>query len=215
MSHITLARKKPPLYEPTTSKAIREFLHPMSKEEAQKIFTTAQNSVDVDLSGIEESQTTIPCDDYGIVLNIVRPAGSSGLLPAFLFIHGGGWALGDYQTHKRMVRDLVVESSLAAIFINYTPSPQAKYPQALHEIHTAAKWIEEFGEQIGVDAARMGIVGNGVGANMSAASMLMAKANGGPDFKIQVLMWPATTASFDSPSWKLFDNRYILTARLM
>jgi acetyl esterase len=219
-------RHKPSYFYATkVSKAVKEFLTPfneseplargLSKEEARAAFIAAQNMVNVDLSGIDELQTTIPCDDYDIPLNIVRPKGAQGLLPVFLFIHGGGWALGDYQTHRRMVRDLVVLTGFAGVFINYTPSPEAKYPQALHEIHTAAKWIAEYGEEIGVDAGRMGIVGNGVGANMSAASTLMAKANGGPDFKIQILMWPATIATFDTPSWKQFGKQEFLTDELM
>ena len=81
-------------------------------------------------------------------LNVVRPKGVKGKLPVFIFIHGGGWVLGDYPTHKRMVRDLVVLSGLAGVFVNYTRTPDARYPQAVNEIYAATKWVAEHGEEI-------------------------------------------------------------------
>jgi acetyl esterase/lipase len=68
---------------------------------ARQVLVDAQASVEVDLSGIEESEKTITADGYSITLNIVRPEGVKGTLPVFIFIHGGGWVLGDYPTHKR------------------------------------------------------------------------------------------------------------------
>jgi acetyl esterase len=211
--------------DPHLSKAVKKFLTPLnesslltenlSPEEARKAFAALQSAVTVDLSGITESQKTIPGDGSDILLNIVRPEGTTGLLPFFLFIHGGGWVLGDYPTHKRMLRDLVVLTGFAGVFINYTPSPEAKYPQALNEIHAAAKWISEHGEEIRVNSNRIGIVGNSTGANMSAAATLMAKANGGPEFKVQILMWPVTNAKFDTESWKKFGKQRFLTDSLM
>lgn len=96
--------------------------------EARQVLVDAQAAFKVDLSGIDESEKTITADGYSIVLNIVRPEGVKGTLPVFIFIHGGGWVLGDYPTHKRMVRDLVVLSGFAAVFVNYTRTPDAQYP---------------------------------------------------------------------------------------
>src|SRR5689334_11726409 len=79
-------------------------LESLSPLEAREVLVGAQASVQVDLSGIEESEKTIDTDGYSIKLNIVRPEGVQGTLPVFIFIHGGGWVLGDYPTHKRMVR---------------------------------------------------------------------------------------------------------------
>ena len=109
--------------------------------EARQVLVDAQASVKVDLSGIDEFEKTITADDYPITLNIVRPEGVKGTLPVFIFIHGGGWVLGDYPTHKRMVRDLVVLSGFAAVFVNYTRTPDAQYPQAINEIYAATKWV--------------------------------------------------------------------------
>ena len=95
-------------------------------------------AVQFDYSGIEEAENIIQADGYEIKLNLVRPAGTAAeKLPVFLFIHGGGWVLGDYPTHRRMVRDLVLESGATAVFVNYTPTPDAAYPQQINEIYAA------------------------------------------------------------------------------
>ncbi len=114
-------------------------LESLSKEDARQVLVGAQEAFAVDLSGIEESERTILADGHKVKLNIVRPSGVKGKLPVFIFIHGGGWILGDYPTHKRLVRDLVVRSGFAGVFVNYTPSPEAQYPSAINEIYSATK----------------------------------------------------------------------------
>src|SRR6185295_1804990 len=125
-----------------------------------------------------------------VSLTIVRPARSRAVSPAFIFVHGGGWILGDFPTHERFVRAIVADSGFTAVFVNYTPSPEAHYPTAINEIHAAAKWVAAHGEEIKVDSTRLAIVGNSVGGNMTAAVALKALHEGGPDFKCQVMLWP-------------------------
>lgn len=183
--------------------------------EARQVLVDAQASVKVDLSGIEESEKTITADGYQITLNIVRPEGVKGTLPVFMFIHGGGWVLGDYPTHKRMVRDLVVLSGFAAVFVNYTRTPDAQYPQAINEIYAATKWVAEHGEEIDVDGKNLAIVGNSVGGNMSTVTTLLAKEKGGPHIKLQILMWPIVDADFETDSYHQFGEKRFLTVPLM
>lgn len=189
-----------------------ETLTPM---QARQVLVNAQASVAVDLSGIEETERTIFADGLEIKLNIIRPQGAEGMLPAFLFIHGGGWVLGDYPTHKRMVRDLVVLSGCAGVFVNYTPAPEEQYPHQLNEIYAAAKWIAAHGEEIMIDSTRLAIAGNSAGGDMAAATCLMAKAKGGPDFKVQILFWPVTDVNFETESYKQFGRDRFLTKSLM
>ena len=183
--------------------------------EAREVLVNAQASVPVDLSGIEESEKTITADGYTIKLNVVRPAGAKGRLPVFIFIHGGGWVLGDYPTHRRMVRDLVVLSGMAAVFVNYTPTPDAKYPQAINEIYAAARWVADNGEEIDVDGKNMAIVGNSVGGNMTAVTALKAKENGGPEIRLHIMMWPVTNAEFETESYRQFGEKRFLTTPLI
>ena len=183
--------------------------------EARQVLVDVQASVKVDLSGIDEFEKTISADGYPITLNIVRPAGVKGTLPVFIFIHGGGWVLGDYPTHKRMVRDLVVLSGFAAVFVNYTRTPDAQYPQAINEIYAATKWVAEHGEEIEVDGKNLAVIGNSVGGNMTTVTALMAKAKGGPHIKLQVMMWPIVDASFETDSYHQFGDQRFLTTPLM
>jgi acetyl esterase len=190
-------------------------LETLTPVQARKALADAQAAVDVDLSGIENSEKTITSDGYTVKLNIVRPEGVKEMLPVFIFIHGGGWVLGDFPTHKRMVRDLVVLSGAAAVFVNYTPTPDAKYPRAINEIYAATKWVAEYGNEINVDGKRLAIVGNSVGGNMTTVTCLKAKENGGPKIKLQILMWPIVDADFETESYKLFGEERFLTTPLM
>ncbi|HEU4875156.1 MAG TPA: alpha/beta hydrolase, partial [Pyrinomonadaceae bacterium] len=148
-------------------------------------------------------------------LNVVRPEGVSDKLPVFMFIHGGGWVLGDYPTHKRMVRDLVVLTGFAAVFVNYTRTPDARYPQAINEIYAATKWVAEHGDEINVDGRNLAVVGNSVGGNMTAVTALKAKDQGGPEIKVHIMMWPVTDANFETESFKQFGEKRFLTTSLM
>jgi len=182
---------------------------------ARKVLEAAQASVNVDYSGIEEREKTIAADGFEIVLNIVRPAGVASKLPVFMFIHGGGWVLGDYPTHRRLVRDLVVESGYSAVFVNYTRTPDAVFPRQINEIFAATRWVSEHGDEINVDGGNLAVVGNSVGGNMTAVTAIKAKENGGPRIKLQVLMWPIVDADFGTESYKQFGRDRFLTTPLM
>jgi acetyl esterase len=222
----TMAQKAPDyLSDPHLSVEVKTFLKPLnsggppletlSKVDARNVLVNAQKAVKVDLSGIAESEKTITQDGYTIKLNIVRPKGVKGKLSVFIFTHGGGWILGDYPTHKRLVRDLVVESGYAAVFVNYTPSPEAQFPQSINEIYAASKWVSEHGDEINVNGKNMAAVGNSVGGDMTAVLCLMAKEKGGPDIKLQILMWPVTDSDFGWDSFQEFGEQRFLTASIM
>lgn len=187
----------------------------LSPQDARKVLEGAQSSVQPDLSGITVSEKSISADGITVKLFIVRPEGANAVLPAFMFFHGGGWVLGDFPTHKRFIRDLVVNSGAAAIHVEYSRSPESKYPTAINECYSAAKWVAEHGAEIDVDGSRLAIVGNSVGGNLTAAVGLMAKDKGGPRFRMQVLFWPVTDASFETTSYNKYANDRFLTKNMM
>ena len=187
----------------------------LSPADARAVLVGAQKSVTVDYSGIDESERTITQDGQTVKIHITKPIGAKPNSPCFIYIHGGGWVLGDYPTHRRLVRDLVVESGAVAIFLDYTPSPEAKYPTALHEIYAAAKWVSAQGNEVGVNGKNMAIVGNSVGGNMTAAVALMAKEKKGPAFKLQVMLWPVADANFETSSYDAFAEGRFLTKKMM
>ncbi|UFH57246.1 alpha/beta hydrolase [Spirosoma sp. KNUC1025] len=187
----------------------------MSPAEARLVLESAQKSVEVDLSGVYFSQQTINQDGLSIDLDIVRPIGSENTLPVFMFFHGGGWVLGDFPTHQRLVRDLVVESGAVAVFVNYTRSPEARFPTALYEAYAATNWVAENGAQLNVDGSRLAILGNSAGGDLTAAVALMAKDKNGPIIKLQVLLWPVTNADFDTASYHQYATERFLTRNMM
>lgn len=212
--------------DPNLSAGVKGFLKPLNAEgnppleslsvaDARNVLTGAQEAFAVDLSGIEEYEKVVESAGFSITLNIVRPQGEEGITPAFMYIHGGGWVLGDYPTHKRMVRDLVVLTGYTGIFVEYKRAPEVKYPYPVNEVYAAAQWIAANGAEIKVDGKNLAIVGNSAGGNLAAATTLMAKENGGPEFKAQILFWPVTDANFERESWKLFGTQRFLTASLM
>lgn len=183
--------------------------------EARAVLTGAQSSVKVDLSGIEVSEKTIKAEGQDLKLTIVRPSGNKGKLPVFMFFHGGGWVLGDFDTHERLVRDLVVNSGAVAVFVNYTPSPEAHYPVAINQAYAATVWVAAHGNEINVDGSRLAVAGNSVGGNMAAVVALMAKDKKGPAIRFQLLLWPVTDANFDTQSYQQFGEKRFLTANMM
>lgn len=183
--------------------------------EARKVLEGAQSSVKVDLSGIEETYKTIEHKGTSVEIVIIRPKGKKEKLPVFIFLHGGGWVLGDYPTHKRLVRDLVVESGYASVFVEYTRSPEAKFPQALDEIYAATEWVAQHGDEINVDGKKLAIVGNSVGGNMTIGTSLRAKEKKGPKIKCQILLWPYSDAGTDFDSYREFGSQRFLTTPLM
>lgn len=190
-------------------------LEQLSPAEARQVLTDAQNSVTVDYAGIEESERTITQDGKTVNIHITKPRGAAAGLPVFVFIHGGGWVLGDYPTHRRLVRDLVVASGAAAVFPDYTPSPEARYPTAIEQIYAVTQWVAIHGNDIGVDGNRLAVVGNSVGGNMTAAVVMMAKEKKGPSIKLQVLLWPVTDADFETGSYNEFSEGRYLTKNMM
>ncbi|QDU26171.1 Carboxylesterase NlhH [Anatilimnocola aggregata] len=187
----------------------------LSPHEARQVLTTLQTSLPLDLPPARVSSVTIHHDGQPLDLTIVRPAGSEKTVPAFMFFHGGGWVLGDFPTHERFVRDLVASSGAAAVFVNYTRSPEARYPVAIEQAYAATKWVAEFGHTIHVDGSRLAVVGNSVGGNMAAVVALMAKDRGGPEICFQALMWPVTDAYFETSSYHKYGNDRFLTSNMM
>lgn len=187
----------------------------MTPAEARQVLVGAQKSVEVDYSGITESEKTITQNGETVTIHITKPKDAKPNSPVFVFIHGGGWVLGDYPTHRRLVRDLVVASGAVAVFPDYTPSPEARYPKAINQIYAATQWVSENGKEIGVDGHNLAVVGNSVGGNMAAVIALMAKDKKGPKIKLQVLLWPVTDANFETGSYNQFAEERFLTKNMM
>lgn len=207
----------------------RAFLDNLRQKGGQPIYALSSYDARAVLSGLQASipikklpavieNRTISGGPSGrdISITIVRPENSSNeTLPVVMFFHGGGWILGGFDTHERLVRELANNANAAIVFLNYTPSPEAKYPVSLEQAYTATKWVSENGQAIHVDSSRLAVVGDSVGGNMTAAFTILAKERGGPPITFQVLFYPVTDANFNTSSYMKYQEGYWLTREAM
>lgn len=149
-------------------------------------------------------------------IRIVRPATYvTGLLPVVIYCHGGGWILGNYHTHDRLIRELANGTNCAIVFVNYTPSPEAQFPTAIEEVYAVTRYIALYGHSMQLDPSRLAIAGDSVGGNMATAVTMVSIRKGGPYIKFQLLLYPVTDADFQTRSYQQFANGPWLTRKAM
>jgi acetyl esterase len=222
MSRNAIPNTESPALEPSTEAFINALaaqdgppIYQLSVEDACGVLSSAQAG-NVDRLPVEIDDRTIPGIDGGKVsIRVVRPQNGMNILPVVVYFHGGGWVLGDKNTHDRLIREIANAANAAVVFVNYTPSPEAQYPVAIEEAYAATKWVAENGPAIKVDPTRLAVVGDGAGGNMAAAVTLLAKEHGGPKIIFQLLFYPVTDANFDTPSYQQFADGPWLTREAM
>jgi acetyl esterase len=154
-----------------------------------------------------------------IAIQIVRPASSAAnenqVLPVVMYFHGGGWILGGFDTHERLLKELANAANVAIVYVNYTLSPEAKYPQALEEAYAATKWVADNGQSINLNATKLAVAGDSAGGNMATAVAMLAKERGYPSISLQALFYPLTDYNFNTTSYEQFQKGYHLTRDAM
>ena len=190
-------------------------IYELSVKEARKVLLSVQK-IDVNILPADIEDLNISGGPNGNVsIRIVRPKGIDDILPVVMYFHGGGWVLGDKNTHDRLIREIANGSNAAVVFVNYTPSPEAKYPVAIEEAYAATKYIAENGNKHNLDPSRLVAAGDSVGGNMAAVVAMMAKDRGGPDIIFQLLFYPVTDANFDTASYQEFATDHWLSIDAM
>lgn len=191
-------------------------IYKLSPEQARNVLSTVQAAPIEKLEADIEARS-IPGGPTGDVsVRIVRPPGTQNTnLPGVVYCHGGGWVLGGPDTHDRLIRELANGAHAAIVFVNYIPSPEAKYPVPLGQAFAAVKWVAENGQTINVDPTRLAVAGDSVGGNMAIAITLLAKGRGGPRINFQLLFYPVTDANFDTPSYLEYQDGYFLTREMV
>lgn len=193
----------------------REDINELSVESARAALAQIQSEYVVKLPVDIEERTILVGPRGNTAIRIVRPKGSTATLPAVVYFHGGGWVLGDADTHDRLVREIAHGANAAVIFVEYTRSPEARYPVAIEEGYAVTKWVFETGKMINVDPSRIAVAGDSAGGNIAAAVTMLAKERLGPEIKFQVLFYPVTDATFDTESYDKFAEGYFLTREAM
>jgi len=221
----TIAAPADPSTDPRIDPPIRAFLTELNKDptpfwefsqpKPQEVLAGLQSNTPVDVSGVTTVDKTISQDGTTVKIFVMTPERVIGKPGVLLFIHGGVWIAGNFENHKRLLRDLVLGSGQIGVFVEYTSLPAAKFPTQLDESYAALKWVAAHGSEVGADGSRIAVAGNSVGGDMSAALTLMAKDRKGPKISYQVLLIPATDASVDSASYHEFATGRFLSREFM
>ncbi len=210
----------------------KAFLLDLKAKDSPPINTLPPNDARAALSGLQSSypaaipevsaveNLTIPMgsNNETIAIQIVRPAGidsSQQILPVVMYFHGGGWVLGGFDTHERLIKELANAANVTVVYVNYTLSPEAKFPQALEEAYAATKWVADNGQSINVNSTRLGVAGDSAGGNMATAVTMLAKERGYPFISLQALFYPVTDVNFNTTSYEQFQKGYHLTRDAM
>ena len=155
---------------------------------------------------------------------IRRPAGplrarlyavEGGALPVVVYFHGGGWVLGDRDSHDKGVRALTNAAGCLSLSVEYRLAPENPFPAALEDAFAALRWAAANVARFGGDPARLAVAGDSAGGNLAAACALMAKAEGGPPLAFQLLVYPVLDSDFDTPSYHAHAQGPVLTRERM
>ena len=141
----------------------------------------------------------------------VRPRQANGLAPCLVFYHGGGWVIGDLDSHDVVCRKLANEGELIVISVDYRLAPEHKFPAAVDDAIEAAKWIAANAKQLDIDASRLMVGGDSAGGNLAAVVAIAARDGNGPAIAGQLLIYPATDFAMTHPSHSEPETSILLT----
>ncbi len=169
---------------------------------------------EVPIGGVEDRR--IPGPGGRIPVRVYTPrARPPGPLPALAFFHGGGFVIGDLDSHDGVCRELANRAGCAVVSVDYRLAPEAKFPAAAEDCYAATCWVAANADELGVDAARIAVGGDSAGGNLAAVTALLARDRSGPRIAHQLLIYPVADCAFDTASYRDNAEGYYLTREMM
>jgi acetyl esterase len=192
-------------------KSGRPAYHTLSPKDARQLFREtrpASTPTPPEIGSVRNLVT-----DGAIPLRVYRPAGvpDSARLPAYVYFHGGGWVIGDLETHDVICRQLTAEAGVSVVSVDYRLAPEHRFPAAADDAWAATRWVVAHAAEMGVDGARLAVGGDSAGGNLAAVVALLARDAGAPAIALQVLLYPVTDVAAESRSYQDFADGYLLT----
>ena len=182
---------------------------PAEAREGISALAEAADAKDVPIGRIDND--TWPGPAGALAYRSYTPVDAAGEpLPALLYFHGGGFVIGDLDTHDGLCRLFANTSGCRLISVEYRLAPEHKFPAAVEDADAAACWVAEHARELGIDPDRMAIGGDSAGASLAAVVCQLAKERGGPRLALQLLLYPATESGVDTPSRVAFAEGYLL-----
>ncbi|WP_228451308.1 alpha/beta hydrolase [Chryseobacterium sp. ON_d1] len=189
-----------------------ETIQPFNPENSLDGARKYLETMSLQLSGKKEpvamiEEVMIPQENHQIPVRIYRPDGKNiQQSSAIIYIHGGWFIAGGFETHDAVVRKLANQTGSVVFFIDYRLAPEYPFPAGLNDCINGIKWITENAESLGIDSDKIGIIGDSAGAALSTA----VSTRLGRQFKFQVLIYPAADNQLSSKSWKTYENGPVL-----
>ena len=185
---------------------------------ARRLYRDARGALTPDPPAIESSYLLLAPSPAGLIpVRAYRPkgAGKDEVLPTLVYYHGGGWVIGDLDTHDVVCRTLANGARCAVFSVEYRKAPEAPFPAAVEDCFSALKFISENGKKLKTDSSRIAVGGDSAGANLAAVVALMARDAGGPALAFQLLIYPATDQQLGHPSIDSNGEGFLLTKQGM
>jgi acetyl esterase len=149
--------------------------------------------------------------DGPIPLRLYTPVAAGGTsLPAIVYFHGGGFVVGDLDSHDALCRTLANESGCLLLSVDYRLAPEHKFPAGVEDCLAALSWVEDNASRLGIDPNRIAVAGDSAGGNLAAVVCLLAEEQGRPHVAFQLLLYPVTSLRHDAPSVQAFGDGYML-----
>ena len=185
-------------------------LHEMSVARARELILGM-----VALGGEPESivrieNRTVPGPAGQIPVRIYTPVGTAPF-PVLVYFHGGGWVIGNLDTHDGICRSLANRVGCLVVSVDYRLAPEHRFPAAPEDCYAATRWLAEHAGSLGGDKGRIAVGGDSAGGNLAAVVALMARDRGGPKLAFQLLVYPATDTDFETRSYRENSEGYFLT----
>lgn len=143
-------------------------------------------------------------------VRVYTPEGP-GRFPALLYLHGGGWVLGDLESHDDVCRSLAKRTPCVVVSVDYRRSPEVKYPVPLDDCEAALRWLLDHAGELRVESSRVAIGGDSAGGNLAAGLAIRLRQKGGPPIVLQLLIYPVTDRSVGTDSYREFASGYGLS----
>jgi acetyl esterase len=179
----------------------------LSPDEARAAMAAARRAADIQPPPIAQSrEVEIPVADHAIKARLYRPVAGDAVLPVLIFFHGGGWVLGDLESHDILCRRLANAGQCAVLAVDYRLAPENKFPAAVDDAIAATAWLFENAASLQVDPRRVAIGGDSAGANLAAVVAHEARDAGAPAIRFQLLIYPAVELGFAHASHQLKED---------
>ena len=150
----------------------------------------------------------VPTPDYDVPVRIYWPNAVGDNAPCMVFYHGGGHVFGDLDSHDNVCRNLAAAVPCVVVAVHYRLAPEHKFPAAAEDAYAALCWTADNATELGIDTARIALLGDSAGGNLVAVATLMAREAGGPEICFQVPVYPVTDYGCDTSSYEKYATGY-------